>query len=49
VYQLYNEPKIIHEIKATRVRWLGHLFRTHELYLCRKLTFTNPDGTREVG
>jgi hypothetical protein len=49
LYQLHNEPEIIHKIKDTRVRWLGHLFRTDELYLCRKVTFINPDGTREVG
>ena len=28
---------------------LGHAFRTDELYPCRKLTFTNPEGTRKVG
>jgi hypothetical protein len=26
LYQLFDEPDIIKEIKARRVRWLGHLF-----------------------
>ena len=40
--------KII-KIKATNVRWLGHLLRTDELYPCRQITFTNPDVARKVG
>jgi len=40
----------IQEIKATRVRWLGHLLRRRDgLYPCRKLIFTNPDDARKVG
>jgi hypothetical protein len=29
LYQLFGEPDIIREIKARRVNWLGHLFRTN--------------------
>jgi hypothetical protein len=29
--------------------WLGHPFRTDELYPWRRITFTNPEGTRKVG
>jgi len=36
-------------MKATRVRWLGHLLGRDKLYPCRKLTFTNPDDARKVG
>jgi len=36
-------------MKATRVRWLGHLLRRDKLYPCRKLTFTNPDDAMKVG
>jgi hypothetical protein len=32
LYQLYNEPQIVQEIKATRVMWLAHLFSTNKLY-----------------
>jgi hypothetical protein len=49
LYQLFGEPDIIKEIKARRVRWLGHLFRTNENHPCRKLTFTTLHGTRRVG
>jgi hypothetical protein len=46
---LCNEPAIIQGIKATRVRWLGHLFRANYFYPWRKITFTSEDGTRKVG
>jgi hypothetical protein len=48
-YQLYNESKVIQEIKVKRVGLLGHLFWTDERYTCRKLTFTNLGGTRKAG
>jgi hypothetical protein len=28
LYGLYNEPDIIKMVKAARLRWLGHLYRT---------------------
>jgi hypothetical protein len=31
------------------MRWLGHVFRTEESYLCRKSTFSKPAGVRKVG
>jgi hypothetical protein len=37
------------KITTKRTRWLGQLFRKEELWPCRKLTFTNPDGTRKEG
>ena len=49
LYQLYGEPDIIKVVKAARLRWLGHLWRTEENYPCRKLTFNNPDGVRRRG
>jgi hypothetical protein len=30
LYQLFGEPAIIGEIKARRLKWLEHLFRTNE-------------------
>jgi hypothetical protein len=47
--QLLGEPDIIKEVKARRVRWLGHLFGGNKSNPCRKLTFTRPEGTRRVG
>jgi hypothetical protein len=49
LYQLFNEPEIVKEVKSKRIRWLGHLFRTEEQYPCRKLTFTKPYSTRKIG
>jgi hypothetical protein len=40
LYQIYKELAIIQEIEAKRVRRLRQLFRTKELYPCRKLTLT---------
>jgi hypothetical protein len=34
-------------VKAARLRWLGHLYRTEELNPCKKLTFSKPMGTRK--
>jgi hypothetical protein len=49
LYQLLGEPDIIKEVKARRVRCLGHLFSGTESNPCRKLTFTTPEGARRVG
>jgi hypothetical protein len=49
LYGLYNEPDVIKMVKAARLRWLGHLYRTEELNPCKKLTFSRPTGTRKEG
>jgi hypothetical protein len=49
LYGLYNEPYIIKMVKASRLRWLGHLCRTEELNPCKKLIFSKPIGTRKKG
>jgi hypothetical protein len=49
LYQLFGEPDIIRGIKARRVKWLGHLFRTNEYHPCRMLTFATLYGSRRVG
>jgi hypothetical protein len=36
LYGLYNEPDLIKMVKAARLRWLGHLYRTEELNPCNK-------------
>jgi hypothetical protein len=36
-------------VKAARLRWLGHLYRTEELNPCKKLIFSKPMGTRKKG
>ncbi|KAJ4446588.1 hypothetical protein ANN_13285 [Periplaneta americana] len=42
-------PDVCREIKARRVRWLGHICRKDENDPCKKLTLTIPFGTRKVG
>jgi hypothetical protein len=49
LYKIYNEPDRVRVIKIGRLRWLGHLFRMHELDPCRKLILYKPEGTRCVG
>jgi hypothetical protein len=34
-------------VKAARLRWLGHLYRTEKLNPCKRLTFSKPIGTRK--
>jgi hypothetical protein len=36
-------------VKAARLRWLGHLYRTEELSPCKKLTFSKPMGKWKKG
>jgi hypothetical protein len=50
LYQLYKDPNIIKIVKANRIRWLGHIFRTDDSNLCKKVTFNNPlYGERRIG
>jgi hypothetical protein len=47
--QVFGEPDIVKEIKARRVRWLGHHFRTSEHHPCRMSTFATLHGSRRIG
>jgi hypothetical protein len=50
LYQLYKDPDIIKIVKANRIRWMGHIFRTDDSNPCKKVTFNNPlYGERRVG
>jgi hypothetical protein len=37
LYQLYEGPDTVKVVKAGRLRWLGHLFRSEDMNPCRKL------------
>jgi hypothetical protein len=39
--------EIIKAIKAGRLRWLRHLYRSNETDPCRKVTFTKKEGRRK--
>lgn len=50
IYNLYKEPDIIKVIKASRIRWLGHLYRGEENNISKKITFNDPlYATRKIG
>jgi ribosomal protein S13 len=45
----YREPNIIKVIKASQIRWLGHIFRYDDENPVRKVTFQTPEGKRRRG
>jgi hypothetical protein len=45
----FGQHDIIREIKARRVKWLGHLLRSNEYHPCIMLTFATLYGTIRVG
>ena len=49
LYKIFNEPDIVKEIKARRIQWLGHLYRTEDQHPTRMLTFNTIYGSRRVG
>jgi hypothetical protein len=40
---------IVRVIKVARIRWLGHLVRMEKNSLCKKITFSQPEGSRKKG
>jgi len=48
LYTLYDDLDIVQLVIVGRLRWLGQLFRMHELGPCRKLTFLKPEGTQRA-
>ena len=42
IYNLYKEPDVIKVVKANRLRWLGHLFRTDDNNPCKKVNLNDP-------
>ena len=48
-YSLYEEPSIVKMMKTARLRWLGHTARMEDNVPCRKVTFSQPEGSRKKG
>jgi hypothetical protein len=46
LYSLYKDPDIVRVIKIARIRWLGHSVRMEENSPCKKITFSQPEGSR---
>ena len=48
-YDKFGGTDIIRTIKASRIRWLGHLFRSSDADPAKKVTFSKIEGTRRKG
>jgi hypothetical protein len=49
LYKLFKEPNIVQSIKINRLKWLGYIQRMDESTLCKKLTFSQLEGSRKKG
>jgi hypothetical protein len=49
LYSLYEGLDIVRVIQVARIRWLGHLVRMEENSPCKKITFSQPEGSRKKG
>jgi hypothetical protein len=47
LYSLYKDPYIVKVIKVARIRWIGHLVRMEENSPCKKIIFSQPEGSRK--
>jgi hypothetical protein len=49
LHKSFDEPNVVQSIKINGPKWLGHVRRMDESLLCRKLTFSRPEGSRKKG
>jgi len=49
LYNLYNEPNIVEDIKIRRLGWAGHIIRMEEERIPKKVLNRNFYTTRPVG
>jgi hypothetical protein len=49
LYGLYEDVDIVRVMKVARIRWLRHLIRMEENSPCKKITFSQPEGSRKKG
>ena len=49
IYDLYAKPQIIGKIKSSRLRWLGHIERSEDRSLIKRIYRGKPGGKRSVG
>ena len=49
LYQLYQQPDLVKEIKAKRLRWLGHVERMPEDRAAKKVWKGKQEGQRKTG
>ena len=46
---MYKEPNIISAIKASKIRWLGHIMRINDRDIPKRLLFSETWGHRREG
>jgi hypothetical protein len=49
LYKLFNEPDVIKYIKIIRLSLAGHIVRMENSRAVKKVFYTRPEGTREIG
>jgi hypothetical protein len=49
LHDLYSSPSIIRIIKASRIRWAGHVARMGEKRNAYRLLVGKPEGRRPLG
>ena len=49
LYEIFNEPNIVNNIKVKRLAWAGHLVHMNSDRTVKKIFNTKPDGARSVG
>jgi hypothetical protein len=49
LYGPYSSPDIIHMIKSTRMRWVGHVARMGDRRGAYRVFGGRPDGKRQLG
>ena len=47
--ELYNNSNVVKVIKASRLKWAGHVVRMDDNELAKKILWTNPSGQRGRG
>jgi hypothetical protein len=48
LYSLYKDLDIARVMKVARIRWIGHLVGMEEKSPCKKITFSQPEGSRKT-
>ena len=46
---MYKDPSKVKVIKTAKLRRLGHIARMEDNVLCKKINFSQPEGSRKKG
>jgi hypothetical protein len=45
----YKQPSTVNMIKTARLKWLRHIVKMEDYVPCRKITISQPEGSRKKG